>query len=123
VSADVAQLAALWLECKALEASATERRLDVERAMIAALGAKTEGSTTHRVGSLAVTLTGKLSYTAPDTQALYAAAPELFRPSLNDTAVRRLRESDPARYRELSGHLVVKPAKTAVSIRLLEEAA
>jgi hypothetical protein len=117
------ELAQRWLEAKAREAAANAERLAVEAAIVAALGAKPEGSQTHRLGGVSVTLTGRMTYAADDAERLRELAPDLFRATLNDTAVRRLRETDPARYRAIAPLLSVKPAKTAVTVKLLEEAA
>lgn len=117
------QLAALWLEAKAREAAANAERIEIEQRIIAALGTKPEGSTTHKLTGMSVTLTARMTYGAEDADRLQAAAPELFRASLNESAIKRLRDADPARYRALAPLLVVRPAKVAVNVKLVEVSA
>jgi hypothetical protein len=57
MNSNVAALARDWLEAKADEAKAQEKRLAIEDQITSALKAKTEGSVTHKIEGYKVTLT------------------------------------------------------------------
>lgn len=119
------QLANAWLAIKATERAAQQERIDIEAALIAALGgAKDEGSSTHEVGPLKVTLTGKLTYKADIAEllALVEKLPESLRPiktttQLDEAGARYLRNNEGDLWRLIANAIEVKPAKTALTIK------
>lgn len=119
------QLASLWLGAKATERAAQSERLDIEAALIEALGgAKQEGSQTHDVGIFKVTVTGKLTYKAdiPELLALAEKLPESLRPiktetKLDEAGAKYLRANEPELWRLIANAIEIKPAKTALTIK------
>lgn len=114
----VQTLAEHWLDLKAAERDATKRRVAVEEQIIAAIGARDEGAKTTKVGDFSITITGKMSYKCADIYTLADRCPEVVKPALNETALKHLREEMPARYAAIADLIEVKPAKTAVEIKV-----
>lgn len=121
------QLTAHWLAVKATERAAQQERVEVESALIAALGgAKEEGATTVQVGTHKVTVTGKLSYKVDMAQliALSDQLPENLRPikttvSLDETGAKYLRHNEPDLWKLIAPAITITPAKTALTIKEL----
>lgn len=118
--ADVQTLGDLWLAAKAREVAARDERVEIEGQILAVLGHKPEGSQTHKLARMSIVTEGRMSYSTPDIARLAEVAPELIKPSLHDTAVRKMRENDPAKYTHLAriDLLGIKPQKAGVSIKL-----
>ena len=114
------------IEAKKQEAQATAERVAFENLVIDYLGKREEGSETHTLESgLKVTITGKLSYTAdmPLLAAICAALPEAARPlktkvELDQTMAKKIRANDPSLWAMLSSAITMKPAKTAVEVKV-----
>lgn len=119
-----AELAGEWLTEKARLATQQAVVDAIGEQLVAILGAKPEGSQTHKTGHFAIEITGRQSYACPDLERLATLAPTLVRPSLHDSAVKKLRAADPTFYAALAAAdlITVKPGKTGVTVKLLEVA-
>ena len=121
----IEQLAAHWLAVKATEKAAQQERVEVEAALIAALGgAKEEGATTKEAGIYKVTITGKLTYKADIPQLIQLASqlPEALRPlktttTLDEAGAKYLRHNEPNFWKLIAPAVTISPAKTALSIK------
>lgn len=119
------QLAQDYIAAKAAEAKANKERVAIEEQLIALLGAKEEGSSTHELANgLKVTLTGKMSYKADMAllMSLAGALPENMRPikmepKLDETGAKYLRNNEPEVWSMLAPAITVSPAKTSVTIK------
>jgi len=117
------ELSRAWLEAKAAEDAAKARRIEIEEALAAKLGVKTEGAQTHDLGEFKVTITGVLNRTLdkevwesikdklpPDIR------PVTYEPNLDVVGVKWLQEHQPGEYKILAQALTVKPGKTSVKV-------
>lgn len=119
------QLAQELIAAKAAEAAANKARVAIEEQLIAALGNKPEGATTHELtNGLKVTVTGKMSYKADMAKllAICGELPENMRPlkvetKLDETGAKYLRNNEPEVWAQLAPAITVKPAKTSVEIK------
>ena len=118
-----------WMQAKAQEDAANERRLQIEQRIVALAQAPEEGSTTQKLDNgFKLTVTGKLAYSCDDVQALITLArasnvpdnmvPVKTKVELDSTGAKFLRAKEPEVWRVLSKHITVKPAKTAVSVKV-----
>ena len=123
-------LGAALSRAKEEEAIAREARIALEQELINELGAREEGAKTHYGEQFKVTITGKLARTIDwriyDT--IKAKIPENLRPvsytpKLDEKGVKWLEQNEPEYFTVLSECLSAKPAKTAVSVKLIEKAA
>lgn len=114
-----------WLAAKKAEASANAKRVEIEAEIVAALGAKTEGSATHNLADFKVTTTGKLTRTldAVVWESIAAQIPAEFRPvtlvqshKVDDAGCRWLAENRPELWAIASKAITTKPAKTSVAV-------
>jgi hypothetical protein len=121
---DLNKLVAGLIAAKSVEAAARAKRIALEEAIIAAVGAKEEGAQTHAVGDYRVTVTGKLSYSA-DIALLANLAEQLpadRRPikqvtQLDEAGARWLRKNAPQEWAIVAPAIEIKPAKTALTIK------
>lgn len=122
---DIDTLTDAWLNAKSREKAANEYRLELEAQIIAALGAKPEGSETHQTPSgHKVTITGKMTYSAdmPMLMAICAALPDDIRPiktktELDQTGAKYLRANMPDVWNQIAPAITMKPAKTSIEIK------
>lgn len=121
---DVQTLAQQWLAAKAAEQEAVAHRHEIEKQLVGIVGAKPEGSQTHKVGPFAIEVTGRMSYACADLDRLALLRPDLVRPALHESALKKLRVADPKAYTALANLdlITVKPSKTGVTVKLLEAA-
>lgn len=121
---DLNKLVADLIAAKSVEAAARAKRIALEEAIIAVVGAKEEGAQTHAVGDYRVTVTGKLSYSA-DIALLANLAEQLpadRRPikqvtQLDEAGARWLRKNAPQEWAIVAPAIEIKPAKTALTIK------
>jgi hypothetical protein len=116
-------------EAKREEEEARAHRIRCEEAIIALVGVKQEGSTTHKTDLFKITTTGKLTRSL-DVPAWTTIAPGLpadvrdrvvnWKPELSLTAIRVVEASNPALYAVIAQAVTVKPAKAAVTVERVE---
>ncbi len=114
-----------WMQAKAQEDAANERRLAIEQAILAVQPAPEEGSQTVKLANgFKLTLTGKLSYKVDDMDALIRACsqwPVNMQPiktvvQLDTTGAKFLRVNEPEVWASIAQHVTVAPAKVAVKV-------
>ena len=120
-SSDAQQLSQVWLEAKAAEDEAKERRIKIEESIIAQLGKRDEGSKTHDLGTHKITITGVVNRTLDKEvwESIKEQIPEELRPvtyepKLDAAGVKWLQANDPDTYRLVAKALTIKPGKTNV---------
>ena len=109
-------------KAKELEASAREKRVQIEQQLIEAIGAKEEGATTQTGNYFKVTTTGKLTRKL-DVQAFNRIAAQLGEHapvkttvSLDVRKLKKLAVDEPALFSMMLDVIETKPAKTAVTV-------
>ena len=116
-------------KAKELEASAREKRVQIEQQLIEAIGAKEEGATTQTGNYFKVTTTGKLTRKL-DVQAFNRIAAQLGEHapvkttvSLDVRKLKKLAVDEPALFSVMLDVIETKPAKTAVTVVEVSEEA
>ena len=116
-------------KAKELEASAREKRVQIEQQLIEAIGAKEEGATTQTGNYFKVTTTGKLTRKL-DVQAFNRIAAQLGEHapvkttvSLDVRKLKKLAVDEPALFSMMLDVIETKPAKTAVTVVEVSEEA
>ena len=109
-------------KAKELEASAREKRVQIEQKLIEAIGAKEEGATTQSGNFFKVTTTGKLTRKL-DVQAFNRIAAQLGEHapvkttvSLDVRKLKKLAVDEPALFSMMLDVIETNPAKTAVTV-------
>ena len=109
-------------KAKKLEASAREKRVQIEQQLIEAIGAKEEGATTQAGDYFKVTTTGKLTRKL-DVKAFNQIAAQLGEHapvkttvSLDVRKLKKLAVDEPALFSMMLDVIETKPAKTAVTV-------
>lgn len=117
------ELSRAWLEAKAAEEAAKDRRIEIEEALIKRLGAKPEGAQTHDLGEFKVTVTGVLNralnkeiWETIKDRLPPEIRPVTYEPKLDVVGVKWLQEHQLDDYRILAQALTVKPGKTSVKV-------
>lgn len=124
----LAQAVQAYVEAKRAEDEARRTRLEAEERILALHPAREEGAESFEAGGFKVTLTGKLGYACDDPRALAeACAAAQWSPSmipvrtevvLDATGAKWLRANEPEAWQLVARFVTVKPAKTAVSVRI-----
>jgi len=125
----LAEAVRAYVDAKRAEDAATAARVQAEQRILALHPAREEGADTFEAGGFKVTVTGKLSYACDDLAALTAACEASSLPpnwvpvktvqQLDATGAKWLRANEPDLWaRVVAPHITVKPAKTAVSVRV-----
>ena len=116
-------------KAKELEASAREKRVQIEQQLIEAIGAKEEGATTQSGNFFKVTTTGKLTRKL-DVQAFNRIAAQLGEHapvkttvSLDVRKLKKLAVDEPALFSMMLDVIETKPAKTAGTVVEVSEEA
>lgn len=117
-------LATDWLLAKRAEDAARDARIQVEADIIDALGCEEEGSKTHDLEGVKVTITGKINRTL-DRAAWEGVAPSIpenmrpveYKPSLDLKGLRYLQDNEPDLYRMVAEAITAKPGKPSVSVK------
>jgi len=109
-------------KAKKLEASAREKRVQIEQQLIDAIGAKEEGATTQAGDYFKVTTTGKLTRKL-DVKAFNQIAAQLGEHapvkttvSLDVRKLKKLAVDEPVMFSMMLDVIETKPAKTAVTV-------
>lgn len=119
--------AAAWLDAKREEEAANARRLEIEKTICALVDGKTEGSVKTEVGPYKVKVEFKLSRSlnpeklaGMDKKIPVAILQRLveYAPKLNLRELRYIEQNEPAHYKAFADCLMVKPAKTSISIEM-----
>lgn len=120
---DLKMLSMLWLDAKAAEKLATEKRVALEHQIIQLVGSKEEGATSTECDGMKITTTGRLSYKADvlALQAMTAGWPADIQPVqvkyvADETRLKRIRADRPELWRSIAPAVEVKPQKTGVTI-------
>lgn len=117
------ELCRAWLEVKAAEEAARERRIVLEEDLIKQLGVKPEGSKTYDLGEFKVTLTGNVIRTL-DKEVWESikdklppeVRPVTYEPKIDIVGTKWLQANQPENYKILARALIVKPGKTSVKV-------
>jgi len=117
------ELSRAWLEAKAAEEAANKRRIEIEDALIAQLGARTEGAQTHDIGEFKVVITGVISrmlnkevWESIKDKLPLEIRPVTYEPKLDITGVKWLQAHQPDNYKILAQALTIKQGKFSVRI-------
>ena len=126
-SQDLKALSTLWLQAKAEEKAANEKRVALENAIVELVGHKDEGAMSAECDGYKITTTGKLSYKCDvlALQALTAGWPQDVQPVqikyvADETKLKKLRLYRQDLWRSIAPTIEVKPMKTAVTITTQE---
>jgi hypothetical protein len=115
-------------EAKAREEQARTERMEAEDQLIALVGAKEEGTTTHKTEWFKVQTTGKLNRSLiPEAlAAVQSAVPQSlyeqvirYHAELSLSGLHAVEKANPDLYRVFTGAIITKPAKIAVSVEVL----
>ena len=120
------ELAERWQAAKADENAANARRIAIEGEIIALMGKRDDGAETHTLDNgVKITITGKQTVAAdmPMLEELAATLSPRLRPikkhvTVDVVGVKFLRENYPEAYRTIAPALTIKPAKTAVTVKV-----
>lgn len=118
----------IYVDAKRAEDAATKARVSAEERILALQPAKEEGSQTVKVAGFKLTTTGKLAYKCDDPKALAEFCvgkswpggwvPVKTETKLDETGAKWLRANAPHLWAQLAPFIAVKPAKTAVSVKV-----
>lgn len=118
----------VYILAKRAEDAATKARIEAEQRILALHPGHEEASDSFEAGGYKVTVTGKLTYACDDVRAMAeACAAQQWSPSmipvktqtvLDATGCKWLRHNEPEAWAWLSQFVTVKPAKTAVSVKV-----
>lgn len=119
------QLCTDWLKAKVDEARANKSRLAIEEDIVAIVGKRAEGAQTTEQDGFKVTTTGKVTRKLDwdKWEKVKDQIPANLRPiktkeELDEKGVKYLQDNEPEIYKLLP--IEIKPAKTAVEIKVLE---
>lgn len=120
------QLSAAWLAAKKAENTAAKERAAIEEQIVAMTGKRDEGAQTHEAEGFKVTVTGKVSrkmdwdkWETVKAQIAPNLHPIKYKPELDEKGVKYLQANEPEIYALLP--IEVKPAKTAIEVKRVEE--
>lgn len=124
---DIDTLALELAHAKRLEDDARCTRIKCEERLIALLGAKDEGSQTHKGSQFKVTITGKINRTldAGAWDAIKAYIPEKFhpvryKPEIDTKGLRWLADNESGIYATVCQAIAAKPGKASVTVEAIE---
>lgn len=119
------QLCTDWLKAKADEGRANKARVAIEEDIVAIIGKRDEGAQTIEQDGFKVTTTGKVTrkmdwdkWTAIKDQIPANLRPVKTKEELDEKGVKYLKDNEPEIYKLLP--IEIKPAKTAVEVKVLE---
>lgn len=117
------ELSRTWLEVKAEEEAARDRRIALEEELIKQLGVKPEGSKTHDLGEFKVTLTGNVLRTlgkevweSIKDKLPPEVRPVIYEPKLDVVGTKWLQANQPENYKILARALTIRPGKVGVKV-------
>lgn len=115
------------IDAKRAEDVANRRRVEIESAIIAAVGEPDEGSQTHELADGSrLTVTGKITRTVDEAvwRSIMTKVPEALRPitfvetpKIDTKGLRWLMENQPDLYAYCAQAITAKRAKTAISVK------
>lgn len=119
----------IYIAAKRAEDEAREARICAEDRILELRPPREEGSETFEAAGFKVTTTGKLTYACADIIAMASACEGAGMPAswvpiktkreLDATGAKWLRENEPELWaRVVAPHITIKPAKTAVSVKV-----
>lgn len=125
---ELERLASHWQAAKENEDAAREKRVEIEKQMLALHPAREEGSETIATPlGIKIKLTGKLTYKAnvEQLQALTTAWPEALRPikteiKADESALKILRSERPDLWRQIAPAVETRAAKVGVAVTMPE---
>lgn len=120
------ELAQAWIAAKQAEERANAQRIEVEQEIVNRFPSREEGSQTHDLPSgLKIEITGKLTYKADIEKLtpLLVNIPQDLHPikvetKLDETGAKYLRANEPKIWQQIASAITVKPAKTAVKVKI-----
>lgn len=118
------ELVKSFVLAKKSEDQAKKARVEIEERILALVPAKEEGATTVEAAGFKVTLTGSLSYSADDLDALREITrkwdgnliPIKTKSELDSTGAKYLRRERPDLWQQIAKVVTVKPAKTSIKV-------
>ncbi len=124
------ELAAAWIEAKAAETAAVERRREIDARIAGLMLVKDEGTSSAPFGCFRVSVTAKLTRTLDSSavQNSWNDLPELahdafrWKPELDMKHYRALESANPAVFALVSRFVTAKPATPTVKVELVEAA-
>ena len=115
------------IDAKRAEDVANRRRLEIEAAIIAAVGEPDEGSATHELADGSrLTITAKITRTVDEAiwRSIMAQVPEALRPitfveeaKIDTKGLKWLQQNQPEIYAYCARAITAKKAKTAISVK------
>lgn len=124
---DIDTLALDLAAAKRIEDDARQSRIEAENKLIALLGAKDEGSQTHKGSQYKVTITGKISRTLDVAawDSIKSHIPEKFhpvryKPEIDVKGLKWLAENEQGIYSTVCQAISAKPGKAAVTVEAIE---
>ncbi len=123
-SITIETLAAAWVIAKAGEDRAKAERYEIEKAMLALMPSKEEGTVSHGEGSLKVSATYKLTrkVDATELQGAWTALPEIvqaaftWKPDVSISQLRALEKANPENYQIALRFITSAPAKPSIKV-------
>lgn len=120
----LADAVGFYIAAKRDEEAAKKRRLEAEERILALQPSKEEGALTVEAGGYKVTLTGSLTYSADDIEALRNITarwdanlvPLKTTTVLDATGAKYLRRERPDLWAQLARVVTIKPAKVSVKV-------
>lgn len=116
------------IDARRAEDVANRRRIEIEAAIVAAVGEPDEGSVTHELADGSrLTITAKVTRVVDEAiwRSIMAQVPEALRPitfveeaKLDTKGLRYLKEHEPEVYAYCARAITAKRAKTAVSVKV-----
>lgn len=125
------ELFSAWLEAKAAEKAATEKRLEVERAILDIHPAPSEGQVTFKVSGFKTTIKQDIKRVLDDKKysMVRDSIPEQLRPvevieefKLDIKGLKWLKDNEPGYFKLMAQCVTEKPSKPSISIeRIIEQ--
>lgn len=121
------ELATAWQAAKLDEERANKKRIEIESEIVSRFGFKEEGAETHWLDDgRKVEISGKLTYKADDMEVFVKCCEQIpadLRPiktetKIDETGAKWLRANRPDLWDAIARAITVKPAKTAVKIKI-----
>lgn len=117
-----------WLRCKVAEDAANKERLEIEGIIVSLTGHREEGAETHEAGPYKLTVTGRMTRTwdLEQLEQILPGIPEELWPvrtkrEVDLNGIRWIEDNEPEVYRAITQALTVKPAKTSVVVKVVQQ--
>ena len=126
--ASILALCDVLLEAKRREDEAKELRINTENEIVRLLGARDEGSETHKFCHNKIVITAKLTrsldvgiWESIKDRFPVQFHPIKYKPEINLTMLRSLESQQPEIFQQMSQAIIVKPAKTSVTLSVIDK--